>query len=1287
MATHVFGTYEGNYNYVIKDANTGAVVQGQKSEDITANTDTNKKVEIPTDTEERSYIVEVTLTSVVPSITKPITVKAMPHIHHEYTDASKQGENAGNRLTPNKTITTTGQDLTTAGNKLYVDKNTNNTTNITTITVQDKKENPTKQYLTIKVDNFSSVYFSFADVEDCYFVDSNNLASKDIVLSQPSELSFVHSAKDIDLKLNVQICNYSGEYYAAVKSSKDYEPNKYFNLSGQMITTDIPSGAYYEMVKVDNGNKSTYPFKPNTYYTKNGDDSYTLIDGAYDATYPLYITLPKTYSLEATYRVTGGQYETVVDGSELDLSPRYYQYDNANTYTLTTNIKPNEYNVDNWYTLEVVKLTQASYVGEFYSLENNGNYTKASSYSENTYYKLEPSKVDISNNFFGSDSNDDEISGTMKDQTIKVNKSRIAIAIDINDGDTIKTEYYYGFDNINTLGLLSDNNPNKLTYDLNSNINDGVLTFNTDILNSEYNLVLTNSTTKVEYTFKIMSEERYYGRVEYNNNLLQTEDDTIVIPYRSFIDAEGNVVGIDIAYLQYSPNLEDGLIGVAVFDKTLVTGQFVTEQTTDYTSKLVIKVNSQPTTTTTVKLTIITVNGATKPINLVISNVVLSYGYGDGYETAYAGTQIGKLNDAYNGEQRVTLTVNASTTNEDGETYTIDYKGAVNGNVSHWYYDISPDYSADDRSLIWYTKSNDNSLNGVISSRSVARNTFVTMMFDVKDSKGIVVDRIYYVIMLQNNIKIGMNPMLDNQYAIDLYLGSEIYKVEYREITSQDQLDELEDINISVYTKETDYGNVTYNIDTSKDKTYSDGKYYYAETIIDLLQSEEYKLITSQDELDKAKTVYIYDSTKTTYTKLSTKPTTYTADTHYVRNDNNIFVTLEQYSTNNLISENDSTSELYDGPTKALYNGSNSTIDITPTGRMVKNYLRFTVDKGDLTGKVRVDENAKLYIAGNPSGAFVLNIFSTNGTGYGEQYTINVHQFDNTTAQYSNQINRNSGTGFESGTKVPLFKNNGNLTGDDAKVGDYAFVTNRLGYSITELVTSSIFQEGVEISYQVLTFEHDTSINEIKQSTEWDKLDESIPVTDDIDIIDEYPLPSVKYSSDDNGESQIVTIRLAIRYNGETNYYFAHYLVYNKVQLVVNSHYQENKTIKYGEYAWQEGETITIMGTDGMYQYNADSDIGKSAEGDGSSCQRFTYAYSNPIAGKAKFIHTYKCDGNPLPSFEGEPKTLELPDVDIDPLTNVIWENLNQDNKVSLFVRYIDLATGKYESRIVNKNA
>ena len=110
-----------------------------------------------------------------------------------------------------------------------------------------------------------------------------------------------------------------------------------------------------------------------------------------------------------------------------------------------------------------------------------------------------------------------------------------------------------------------------------------------------------------------------------------------------------------------------------------------------------------------------------------------------------------------------------------------------------------------------------------------------------------------------------------------------------------------------------------------------------------------------------------------------------------------------------------------------------------------------------------------------------------------------------------------------------------------------------------------------------------------------------------------------------------------------------------------------------------------IVHRDGNEMHFAMS-ILKSAEGDDSSCERFTYAYSNPLAGKAKFIHTYKENGNPLPSFEGEPKTLELPCVGIDELTSLLWENLNEENKVSLFVRYIDIESGETETRIVNKN-
>lgn len=101
--------------------------------------------------------------------------------------------------------------------------------------------------------------------------------------------------------------------------------------------------------------------------------------------------------------------------------------------------------------------------------------------------------------------------------------------------------------------------------------------------------------------------------------------------------------------------------------------------------------------------------------------------------------------------------------------------------------------------------------------------------------------------------------------------------------------------------------------------------------------------------------------------------------------------------------------------------------------------------------------------------------------------------------------------------------------------------------------------------------------------------------------------------------------------------------------------------------------------------FNYAMSILKSNNGNPDSCNRFTFAYQNAQAGEARFIHTYKCDGNPLPSFEGEPTLVDVLD-DIDAYTDLLWNSLNEDNKVSLFVRYINIETGKYETRIVNKN-
>ena len=101
--------------------------------------------------------------------------------------------------------------------------------------------------------------------------------------------------------------------------------------------------------------------------------------------------------------------------------------------------------------------------------------------------------------------------------------------------------------------------------------------------------------------------------------------------------------------------------------------------------------------------------------------------------------------------------------------------------------------------------------------------------------------------------------------------------------------------------------------------------------------------------------------------------------------------------------------------------------------------------------------------------------------------------------------------------------------------------------------------------------------------------------------------------------------------------------------------------------------------------FNYAMSILKSNNGNPDSCNRYTFAYENPVAGEAHFIHTYMHDGNPLPSFEGEPKLVEVLD-NMEEFADLLWNRLNEENKVSLFVRYIDIETGNYETKIVNKN-
>ena len=107
-----------------------------------------------------------------------------------------------------------------------------------------------------------------------------------------------------------------------------------------------------------------------------------------------------------------------------------------------------------------------------------------------------------------------------------------------------------------------------------------------------------------------------------------------------------------------------------------------------------------------------------------------------------------------------------------------------------------------------------------------------------------------------------------------------------------------------------------------------------------------------------------------------------------------------------------------------------------------------------------------------------------------------------------------------------------------------------------------------------------------------------------------------------------------------------------------------------------------ILNFDGGYSYKMS--ILKNAA-NGAVCNRFFYEYAS-VAGEGRFIHTYEHDGNPLPTFEGEPRLVAIPD-DIDAFTSEIWNALDENNKISLYVRYTDLATGEYTYKVLNKNA
>ena len=111
---------------------------------------------------------------------------------------------------------------------------------------------------------------------------------------------------------------------------------------------------------------------------------------------------------------------------------------------------------------------------------------------------------------------------------------------------------------------------------------------------------------------------------------------------------------------------------------------------------------------------------------------------------------------------------------------------------------------------------------------------------------------------------------------------------------------------------------------------------------------------------------------------------------------------------------------------------------------------------------------------------------------------------------------------------------------------------------------------------------------------------------------------------------------------------------------------------------------ISGMITFGENDFTYEMSILKSADREGTACNRYTFSYP-ALKGLGHFIHTYVCDGNPIPTFQGEPERVNIGN-DIDAFTNELWNALDQDNKISLYVRYTDLENGAQDERMINKN-
>lgn len=927
-------------------------------------------------------------------------------------------------------------------------------------------------------------------------------------------------------------------------------------------------------------------------------------DGAYTGV-AVNITLPKTYELKTSYRVS--------DYQQLSTKPADWNVNYNDYYTFVKNnfaIAPT-FNKGLYYKLEDGNYQQLNTVpsnwstnyNDYYALAKN-NVDTVPTFDEKVYYKrvnagyetmIENKALDlttctdnIKSNFFGY---------TDKGGYAEVNTSRLYI---IFNGK----EYSFN-DAYNQIGLLTENNLNYLLYNVNvettlssggaSLQNKSTLQFGS--AGDNITLSMGNQLgCAFEYNFQVFTADTDYATFTFAD-LLVVDDDYVSVSRYDLLDANNEAnTDFTLGYLRYYANNTDGDNFAWVKSSSDNIVFVITQNAGGGVNAGAIQLekfnNANAIVGTDITITIITIDGIAKQFTFTARNINIDYGYSGSYENLYAGTEGYKLTD------------NTSTLIDTTST------SKTRVNLTDSKFSKQTESPSD-----WETNYNNYYTYNATTRRFVKNNFTSTFVPEFSNNT-------YYSVTEDNKLgdyTIEYKGAMGGKVSYLAYDATLTYPAGDTSMISWDETNKTFAVravnNPMQFTlifdiKKNDGGKVITRI-------------YYPIRIQNDIRIGVNKQLDETQTLDLYLGSEAYSRTDNTTTEINLM------ESHNTNGENNIFVTLERFSTGNIIYDDAGN---YIG--KGLYNGTNgsTTQSVYNTGN-VSQYLRFSVtnlsngmykqnDKGQFVDNsnnvvtnensrvklVEVASNGMLTITGNPSGSFTLNVYSTNGTGYGKSFDIQVHPYYKVTAKFNDSI-ANLGS-KKSGDSVDLINTKATIDTKYAFNVQHSMVNSLAGDEKLSAGDSSITEQKMIIS------SINTSIDDIKTSDKWSTA-QSVSVT----TSGKYYLPAVPYSST-AGETTyyIVSVRIGVKYNGQTTYYYAHYRVYNDAYIEVNDYYiDNNKTITYGDAngCWTSGNTLTLMDADGKGMYNSLVPLTSEPES-------LTGYYQCEYAGRGNSTETFK---------------------------------------------------------------